>query len=79
MNFTINTITFLFLILFTVLAWIGFEWYHRANYVDVPKVLVDHAAKPLPSSFDSVTLKKLYEGKDNFYDLNSQTQNSNDQ
>jgi hypothetical protein len=72
-RFTINTITFLVLCLVTVIAWIGFEYYHRQNNFEVGADLIKNASTPLPTSFDTITLKKLYTGKDNFYEVQEQT------
>jgi hypothetical protein len=73
MKFTISWIIFLVLILFTLTAWVGFEYYHKKNFVDVPADLVNESKEVLPTSFDRDTLTKLYEGKDKFYDSPDQT------
>lgn len=68
LRFEINMILFLVLIVVTLVVWTAAEFYHRQGDVDIPKELRDEAASAtsLPSSFDRDTLKKLYEGKDQF-------------
>lgn len=68
MKFEINTVIFLVAIIITLVAWAGFELYHQQNNLDIDPNLVRHAESPLDSSFDSDTLKKLYESKDKYYE-----------
>jgi hypothetical protein len=68
-RFGINTIAFLALILGTLLMWVGFEYYHQRNDVEIPEKLRQHAKTPLPNSFDNETLKTYYDNsKNNFYE-----------
>lgn len=75
-RFGISSILFLGIVLGTIVLWIGFEFYHRQNNVDIPAKLRQHANSPLPNSFDSETLIDLYQNsKENFYEP-SDSQNS---
>lgn len=66
----INSIIFLAFGLFTLIAWIGFEVYHKSNDLEIPANISQEANTTLPPSFDSETLKSLYQGKDKFYEYN---------
>lgn len=76
MKFTVSLVTYLFILFLTVVAWIGFEAYHQSASKEIPRDLITLTKDPLPTSFDSETLKKLYEGKEKFYEVEGQaTQN----
>jgi len=68
-KFEINTIVLLFFVIATIVAWAGFEFYHRQSNVDIPSDLQLQANTPLQSSFDSNTIKELYKSKDKFYEI----------
>lgn len=76
-RFEINTIVFLFLIIATLIAWTGFEFYHLQSNVDIPPELQTQADTPLESSFDVNTIREMYKYRDKFYEIsptNTQTQ-----
>ncbi len=66
-RFGMSSVVFMGCIALTIVAWIAFEYYHRKTDVNVPDELISQANSPLPQSFDTGTLKKLYLGKDKFY------------
>jgi hypothetical protein len=71
MKFGLNTVVFLVIITLTIVAWVGFEIYHRQNDLDIPPEITKQTQNPLPDSFDAETLKKLYLGKNNFYEYST--------
>jgi hypothetical protein len=67
LRFGMSSVVFLALVLLTGVLWIGFEFYHKKTDIEIPVKLRAQATTPLPDSFDSETLKTLYEkGKDKF-------------
>jgi hypothetical protein len=72
-KFEISTIIFLFMIVFTIIAWAGFEFFYRQNDVDIDPVLRVQSTSSLPDSFDEETLKLLYTSKDKFYESSQAT------
>lgn len=67
-KFELNTIVFLVLIVITILAWVGFEFYHQTSSGEISPELRAQAATPIDDSFDKETLQKLYKNKDKFYE-----------
>lgn len=76
LKFGLNSIVVLAFALITLTAWIFFEIYHQKGLKDIPKELITQAGTSLDPSFDSTTLKKLYERKDNFNDFSKQPANN---
>ena len=68
MKFEINTVTFLAIIVVTIIAWAGFEFFHRSNELGINPDLIRHSQTPIDNSFDTTTLKKIYESKDKYYE-----------
>jgi len=73
LRFGLNSVVLLVVALITACVWIGAEYYHRQNNVDISPELTRQSETPINSSFDKETLRRLYLGKDKFYE---QTQNS---
>ena len=66
-RFGMSSVVFLSLAVLTIALWIGFEFYHKKTDVEIPITLRSQANSQLPNSFDSETLKLLYnKGKDHF-------------
>lgn len=67
-KFEINTIVFLVIVIATIIAWAGFEYFHQQSNLDIPAELQLQADTPLQPSFDSKTVKELYKSKDKYYE-----------
>lgn len=67
-KFEMNTIVFLGIIIFTILAWVGFEFYHRTSDSEIDPALKEQAETPITNTFDILTLKEIYKNKSKFYE-----------
>ncbi len=67
-KFEMNSIFFLAAIVLTITAWIGFEFYHRQGDSAIDPEIKAQSESTISDSFDSNTLKLLYENNDRFYE-----------
>jgi uncharacterized membrane protein YkgB len=69
-KFQLNSVIFLGFIIFTIIAWIAFEFYHQQSSASIDPLVIEQANTPIMSSFDETTLNRIYESSENFYESN---------